>query len=60
VLRGYLQWGDKVAERLNGMFALNLSEFQADSYAQVIIGLGLIPYRYWRGIRARTPVIAAV
>jgi hypothetical protein len=24
----------------------------------VIIGLGLIPYRYWRGIRARTADIS--
>ncbi len=42
VLRGYLQWGEEVAERLNGMFA-----FAGGKTAF------LLPYSGWRAVRLR-------
>src|SRR5258705_8416151 len=46
VLRGYLQWGDKVAERLNGMFAFAIWDVATEELFLVRDRMGVKPLFY--------------
>ncbi|GAB3579623.1 asparagine synthase (glutamine-hydrolyzing) [Amycolatopsis endophytica] len=50
VLRGYLEWGDAVAERLNGMYAFGIWDSREDRLVLVRDRMGVKPL-YWH----RTP-----
>jgi asparagine synthase (glutamine-hydrolysing) len=47
VLRGYLQWGDRVAERLNGMFAFAIWDVRTEELFLVRDRLGVKPLYYY-------------
>ncbi|MFE4517225.1 asparagine synthase (glutamine-hydrolyzing) [Kitasatospora sp. NPDC056783] len=47
VLRGYLQWGAGVAERLNGMFAFAVWDEHAEELLLVRDRMGVKPLYYW-------------
>ena len=46
ILRGYLQWGREVVQRLNGMFAFALYDTVADALWLVRDGIGIKPLFY--------------
>ena len=48
VLHGYLQWGDEVAERLNGMFAFAIWEVQTEELLLVRDRMGVKPLYYYQ------------
>jgi asparagine synthase (glutamine-hydrolysing) len=48
VLRGYLQWGDKVAERLNGMFAFAIWDVRTEELLLVRDRMGVKPLYYYQ------------
>jgi asparagine synthase (glutamine-hydrolysing) len=47
VLRGYLQWGDKVVERLNGMFAFAIWDVRTEELFLVRDRMGVKPLFYY-------------
>ncbi len=47
VLRGYLQWGDEVAERLNGMFAFAIWDVRTEELFLVRDRMGVKPLFYY-------------
>ena len=47
VLRGYLQWGDQVAERLNGMFAFAIWDARAEELLLIRDRMGVKPLFYY-------------
>ncbi|MBP2325451.1 asparagine synthase (glutamine-hydrolyzing) [Kibdelosporangium banguiense] len=47
VLRGYLEWGDAVAERLNGMFALAVWDERVNKLVMIRDRLGVKPLHYY-------------
>src|SRR3984893_543355 len=47
VLRGYLQWGDKVVERLNGMFAFAIWDVVTEELFLVRDRMGVKPLFYY-------------
>src|SRR5258708_18185851 len=47
VLRGYLQWGDKVVERLNGMFAFAFWDVRTEELFLVRDRMGVKPLFYY-------------
>ncbi|GAB7035326.1 asparagine synthase (glutamine-hydrolyzing) [Streptomyces sp. NPDC021749] len=47
VLRGYLEWGEAVAERLNGMFAFALWDEQRQRLIMVRDRMGIKPFYYY-------------
>src|SRR5262249_43591218 len=48
VLRGYLEWGDAVAERLNGMYAFGLWDTRRQALVLVRDRLGIKPLYWYR------------
>jgi asparagine synthase (glutamine-hydrolysing) len=48
VLRGYLQWGDQVAERLNGMFAFAIWDVRSEELILVRDRMGVKPLFYYQ------------
>lgn len=46
VLRGYLEWGDAVAERLNGMYAFAVWDGRADKLVMIRDRMGIKPFYY--------------
>jgi asparagine synthase (glutamine-hydrolysing) len=46
VLRGYLEWGDRVADRLNGMYALASWDERADRLVMIRDRMGVKPFYY--------------
>ncbi|MFD4725738.1 asparagine synthase (glutamine-hydrolyzing) [Streptomyces seoulensis] len=46
VLRGYLEWGDAVAERLNGMYAFALWDGRHDKLVMIRDRMGIKPFYY--------------
>ncbi len=48
VLRGYLQWGDEVAERLNGMFAFAIWDVRTEELLLVRDRMGVKPLYYYQ------------
>ncbi|WP_306187605.1 MULTISPECIES: asparagine synthase (glutamine-hydrolyzing) [unclassified Streptomyces] len=46
VLRGYLQWGDAVAERLNGMYAFAVWDGRHDKLVMIRDRMGIKPFYY--------------
>ncbi|MFI1167535.1 asparagine synthase (glutamine-hydrolyzing) [Streptomyces sp. NPDC020801] len=46
VLRGYLHWGDAVAERLNGMYAFAVWDGRHDKLVMVRDRMGIKPFYY--------------
>jgi asparagine synthase (glutamine-hydrolysing) len=47
VLRGYLEWGDEVAERLNGMFAFALWDTRTEELLLIRDRMGIKPLYYY-------------
>ena len=47
VLRGYLQWGDKIAERLNGIFAFAIWDVATEELFLVRDRMGVKPLFYY-------------
>jgi asparagine synthase (glutamine-hydrolysing) len=47
VLRGYLQWGDKVVERLNGMFAFAIWDVRTEELLLLRDRMGVKPLFYY-------------
>ena len=47
VLRGYLQWGDQVAERLNGMFAFAIWDARTEELLLIRDRMGVKPLFYY-------------
>jgi asparagine synthase (glutamine-hydrolysing) len=47
ILRGYLEWGDKIAERLNGMYAFALWDGRRQKLLMVRDRLGIKPIYYY-------------
>jgi asparagine synthase (glutamine-hydrolysing) len=47
VLRGYLEWGDAVAERLNGMYALAIWDSRAHKLVMIRDRMGIKPFYYY-------------
>jgi asparagine synthase (glutamine-hydrolysing) len=47
VLHGYLQWGDKVAERLNGMFAFAIWDVRTEELFLIRDRMGVKPLFYY-------------
>ncbi|MFD7710464.1 asparagine synthase (glutamine-hydrolyzing) [Streptomyces sp. NPDC059785] len=46
VLRGYLEWGEAVAERLNGMYAFALWDGRHDKLVMIRDRMGIKPFYY--------------
>ncbi|MFJ6904583.1 asparagine synthase (glutamine-hydrolyzing) [Streptomyces griseoluteus] len=46
VLRGYLEWGDTVAERLNGMYAFAVWDGRDDKLVMIRDRMGIKPFYY--------------
>ncbi|MEU6091915.1 asparagine synthase (glutamine-hydrolyzing) [Streptomyces sp. NPDC047085] len=46
VLRGYLEWGDAVAERLNGMYAFAVWDARHDRLVMIRDRMGIKPFYY--------------
>ncbi|MGR3874699.1 asparagine synthase (glutamine-hydrolyzing) [Streptomyces graminifolii] len=46
VLRGYLEWGDGVAERLNGMYAFAIWDSRHDQLVMIRDRMGIKPFYY--------------
>lgn len=46
VLRGYLEWGDAVAERLNGMYAFAIWDGRRDQLVMIRDRMGIKPFYY--------------
>ncbi|MGW5129158.1 asparagine synthase (glutamine-hydrolyzing) [Streptomyces sp. NPDC004069] len=46
VLRGYLEWGDAVAERLNGMYAFAIWDGRHDELVMIRDRMGIKPFYY--------------
>ncbi|MEU6556586.1 asparagine synthase (glutamine-hydrolyzing) [Streptomyces sp. NPDC046915] len=46
VLRGYLEWGDAVAERLNGMYAFAVWDGRHDTLVMIRDRMGIKPFYY--------------
>ncbi|MET8244406.1 asparagine synthase (glutamine-hydrolyzing) [Streptomyces sp. NPDC005202] len=46
VLRGYLEWGDAVAERLNGMYAFAVWDGRNDRLVMIRDRMGIKPFYY--------------
>ncbi|MGW7576475.1 asparagine synthase (glutamine-hydrolyzing) [Streptomyces sp. NPDC054765] len=47
VLRGYLQWGEAVAERLNGMFAFAVWDGERQRLVMIRDRMGIKPFYYY-------------
>ncbi|MFB8032844.1 asparagine synthase (glutamine-hydrolyzing) [Streptomyces sp. NPDC056004] len=47
VLRGYLEWGEALAERLNGMYAFALWDGRHDRLVMIRDRMGVKPFYYW-------------
>ncbi|MFJ6085024.1 asparagine synthase (glutamine-hydrolyzing) [Streptomyces sp. NPDC092369] len=47
VLRGYLEWGDGIAERLNGMYAFALWDGRQDKLVMIRDRMGIKPFYYY-------------
>src|SRR5579872_1040555 len=47
VLRGYLQWGDRIAERLNGMFAFAVWDLRSQELVLIRDRLGVKPLFFY-------------
>jgi asparagine synthase (glutamine-hydrolysing) len=47
VLRGYLEWGDAVAERLNGMYAFALWDDREQKLVMIRDRMGIKPFYYY-------------
>ncbi|GGV22394.1 asparagine synthetase B [Streptomyces longisporoflavus] len=47
VLRGYLEWGEAVAERLNGMYAFAVWDGRHDKLVMVRDRMGIKPFYYY-------------
>jgi asparagine synthase (glutamine-hydrolysing) len=47
VLRGYLQWGDEVVERLNGMFAFAIWDVRTEELLLIRDRMGVKPLFYY-------------
>ncbi|MFJ9162549.1 asparagine synthase (glutamine-hydrolyzing) [Streptomyces griseoviridis] len=46
VLRGYLEWGDRIAERLNGMYAFAVWDGRRDQLVMIRDRMGIKPFYY--------------
>ncbi|MEU7022962.1 asparagine synthase (glutamine-hydrolyzing) [Streptomyces sp. NPDC046203] len=46
VLRGYLEWGDRLAERLNGMYAFAVWDGRGDRLVMIRDRMGIKPFYY--------------
>ncbi|MEU3980755.1 asparagine synthase (glutamine-hydrolyzing) [Streptomyces sp. NPDC026672] len=46
VLRGYLEWGDRLAERLNGMYAFAVWDGRHDRLVMIRDRMGIKPFYY--------------
>src|SRR6202044_2777598 len=47
VLRGYLQWGENVADRLNGMYAMAIWDIRASKLVLIRDRMGIKPFYYY-------------
>ncbi|MFI6091028.1 asparagine synthase (glutamine-hydrolyzing) [Streptomyces sp. NPDC051218] len=47
VLRGYLEWGEAVAERLNGMYAFAVWDGRRDKLVMIRDRMGIKPFYYY-------------
>ncbi|MEU6016435.1 asparagine synthase (glutamine-hydrolyzing) [Streptomyces sp. NPDC047515] len=47
VLHGYLEWGESLAERLNGMYAFALWDGRHDKLVMIRDRMGVKPFYYW-------------
>ncbi|WP_335937981.1 asparagine synthase (glutamine-hydrolyzing) [Streptomyces sp. PTD5-9] len=47
VLHGYLEWGESVAERLNGMYAFAVWDSRHDELVMIRDRMGVKPFYYW-------------
>jgi asparagine synthase (glutamine-hydrolysing) len=47
VLRGYLEWGDSVAERLNGMYAFAVWDSRTERLVMIRDRMGIKPFYYY-------------
>ncbi|KPC86857.1 asparagine synthase, partial [Streptomyces sp. NRRL WC-3753] len=47
VLRGYLEWGEGVAERLNGMYAFAVWDEQRQRLVMIRDRMGIKPFYYY-------------
>ncbi|MFJ4787698.1 asparagine synthase (glutamine-hydrolyzing) [Streptomyces sp. NPDC088794] len=47
VLRGYLEWGDGIAERLNGMYAFAVWDGRQDKLVMIRDRMGIKPFYYY-------------
>jgi asparagine synthase (glutamine-hydrolysing) len=47
VLRGYLEWGDAVAERLNGMYAFAIWDSRHNRLVMIRDRMGIKPFSYY-------------
>ncbi|MFH8475889.1 asparagine synthase (glutamine-hydrolyzing) [Streptomyces sp. NPDC018000] len=47
VLHGYLEWGESVAERLNGMYAFAVWDSRHDKLVMIRDRMGVKPFYYW-------------
>ncbi|MFB7507217.1 asparagine synthase (glutamine-hydrolyzing), partial [Streptomyces broussonetiae] len=47
VLHGYLEWGDEVAERLNGMYAFAVWDGRHDKLVMIRDRMGIKPFYYY-------------
>jgi asparagine synthase (glutamine-hydrolysing) len=48
VLRGYLEWGDAVAERLNGMYAFAVWDARGQKLVMIRDRMGIKPFYYYQ------------
>ncbi|GGJ30233.1 asparagine synthase (glutamine-hydrolyzing) [Streptomyces brasiliensis] len=46
VLRGYLEWGDRIAERLNGMYAFAVWDGRRDQLVMIRDRMGIKPFYF--------------